>query len=131
VRPVRLLCAALAVSAAVPGVWAVLAPRGFFASFPGPTGRGWVAELPPFNAHLTSDVGAFYVAFAGLFAWAAARPHPALIVPLAAGWSGFSALHLLFHVTRLDGFAVGDAVGQTLTLLAVLAAGAVLVRIAR
>lgn len=127
----RLLLAALAFSAAVPGAWATLAPRGFFAGFPGPGAGAWVAELPPFNAHLTSDVGAFYLAFAALFAWAAARPHPALVVPLAASWVLFSAVHLLFHVTHLDGFAAGDAIAQTTSLVVVLAAGVALIRLVR
>jgi hypothetical protein len=127
----RLLLAALAVSAAVPGLWATVARRSFFDDFPGPGAGSWVAELPPFNAHLTSDVGAFYLAFALLFAWAAARPHPALVVPLAVAWSLFSLLHLLFHVTHLDGFGAGDGIGQTATLALVLAAGVALVRLGR
>ncbi len=127
----RVLLGALALSAAVPGAWATLAPRGFFGGFPGPGAGDWVAALPPFNAHLTSDVGAFYLAFAALFAWAAARPHPALVVPLATAWCLFGVLHLAFHVTHLDGFATGDAVAQTASLVAVVAAGAVLVPLVR
>ena len=129
--PLRVLLAALALSAAVPGLWATFAPRGFYSGFPGPGAGAWVAELPPFNAHLTSDVGAFYLAFAALFAWAAARPHPALVVPLGAAWCGFGALHLGFHVTHLEGFATSDAIAQTASLVAVLVAGAALVRLAR
>jgi len=127
----RILLAALAVAAAVPGLWAILAPRAFFSDFPGPGAGSWVAELPPFNDHLTRDVGAFYLGFALLFAWAAVRPHRALVVPLALAWSLFSALHLAFHAANLDGFAPGDAIGQTVSLVAVLAAGAALVRLAR
>jgi hypothetical protein len=129
-RPaLRALLAALAVAAAVPGLWALLAPRAFFDDFPG-SGH-WVAKLPAYNAHLISDVGAFYLAFALLFAWAALRPAQALVVPLCIAWSAFSALHLFFHVTHLDGFGTADAVAQTISLAAVLAAGVAAAVLAR
>ena len=37
------------------GLYALLAPRSFFDSFP--LGRGWVEALPAYNEHLTRDVG--------------------------------------------------------------------------
>jgi hypothetical protein len=77
--------------------------------------------LPPYNEHLTRDVGAFYLAFALLFAWAAVTLQRPLITPLAVAWSVFSALHTAFHITHLDGFGTGDAIAQTAGLLAVLA----------
>lgn len=118
----RALLALLALSAAAPGLWATISPSGFFTDFPGV--GAWVVELPPFNEHLTRDVGAFYCAFAVLFAWAAWRPSRALVVPLAISWSLFSVLHLAFHAANLDGYSAGDAIGQTGSLVAVLAAGA-------
>ena len=129
--PVRVLLAALAVSAALPGLWATLAPRGFFDDFPGPGAGSWVAELPPFNEHLATDAGAFYLAFAVLLGWAAWRPDRALVVPVAVSWTLFSALHLLWHVRHLDGFATGDAIAQTAALAVVLAAGPLLLVLAR
>lgn len=121
----RALLSALALSAAVPGAWATLAPRSFFRDFPG-AGRHWVAELPPFSEHLVTDAGAFYLAFALMFAWAALRPARALVLPLCAGWGLFSALHLGWHLSHLEGFSTADAVAQTasLALVLVLAAGA-------
>jgi hypothetical protein len=126
----RALLAALAVSTGLPGVWATLDPRSFYADFPGPGAGSWVAALPPFNDHLTTDVGAFFLAFTILFAWAAVWPERGLVLPLAAAWTSFSILHLLFHVTHLGGLTVGDAVAQTVTLVLVLAAGAALVWLA-
>ena len=126
----RLLLAALAVSAAVPGVWASAAPRSFYADFPG-LGRHWVAELPAYSEHLVRDVGAFYLAFAALFAWAALRPARALVVPVTAAWALFSVLHLGFHLTSLEGFATVDAVGQTASLVAVLAAAVAVLALTR
>jgi hypothetical protein len=118
--PLRALLAALAIGAAVPGTWALLAPRSFYDDFPGP--GHWVARLPSYNPHLVTDVGAFYLAFALLFAWAAWRPARELVAPLTVAWAAFSAVHLGWHAAHLDGFSTADAVGQTVSLAAVLAA---------
>ncbi len=129
-RPVLLrgLLWALALSAAVPGAWATVAPRGFYADFPGPT--QWVALLPPFSAHLVADVGAFYLAFGALLAWAAARPDPALVRPVAGAWALFNALHTGWHVAHLDGFGAADAIGQTAGFALLLAATCAVARLA-
>ncbi len=119
----RALLAALAASAAYPGVWAVLAPRSFFDTFPG-AGHHWTAGLPAYNEHLVTDVGAFYLGFALMFAWAAWRPSRELVVPLCTAFAVFSALHLAWHSANLDGFATVDAVAQTASLAAVLVASA-------
>lgn len=123
-RGVRILLALLAFSAALPGAWATLGPRSFYLSFPG--AGNWIALSGPFSEHLARDVGAFYLAFALMFAWAVLRPHPALVGPLCAGWAAFSVLHLAWHAGHLESFTVGNAIAQTVGLLAVLAmAGAV------
>jgi hypothetical protein len=115
---IRALLVALAVSAAVPGLWATLAPHGFYANFPGTA--HWVDRLPPYSAHLVTDVGAFYVAFAVLFAWAAVTLRPALVLPACVAWSVFSGLHVLFHATHLSGFPTADAIGEIVSLTVVL-----------
>lgn len=117
----RVLLAALAASAAYPGAWATFAPRGFFDTFPG-AGHHWTAALPGYNAHLVADVGAFYLAFALLFAWAAVKPSRELVVPVCTAFALFSALHLGWHAAHLDGFGTTDAVAQTISLAAVLIA---------
>jgi hypothetical protein len=126
---VRALLAWLALSAAVPGAWAAAAPRSFYDDFPG-TGH-WVATLPAYSAHLTTDVGAFYLAFALLFAWAAVRPDRALVVPLCVAWALFSALHLGWHAAHLDGLGTADAIGEIVSLALVLAAPLALVALVR
>jgi len=115
----RIVLAAVAASNLLIGAQAALAPRSFYEDFP--LGAAWVAELPPFNEHLTTDVGAFYLGFGVLFAWAAWRPQRALVVPLAVAWSLTSGIHLLYHLTHLEGFGAADAVAQTLSLVVVLA----------
>lgn len=115
----RLSLIVVAVSALLPGLEGTLGPSSFYASFP--LGRGWVERLPPYNEHLVRDVGAFYLAFAMLFAWAAVTLASALIVPLCVTWTVAAVLHAYFHVTHLDGFSTGDAIAQTTGLLAVIA----------
>jgi hypothetical protein len=117
----RALLAALSLSAAYVGAWATLAPRSFFHTFPG-AGHHWTAMLPGYSPHQVADVGAFYLAFALLFAWAAWRPARELVVPLGIAFGLFSALHLGWHLTHLEGFSSFDAVAQTISLAAVLVA---------
>ena len=126
----RALLAALAVAAALPGAWATFAPRSFYDDFPG-GGRHWVAELPAYSQHLVTDVGAFYLGFALLLAWAAWRPSRELVVPVCTAFALFSALHLAWHSAHLDGFATADAVLQTGSLAAVLVASVGAVVLAR
>jgi hypothetical protein len=119
----RALLAALAVSAAYPGLWAAVAPHSFFEDFPG-AGRHWTSELPAYSEHLVTDVGAFYLAFALLLAWAAVRPSRELVVPVCTAFALFSAIHLVWHSAHLGGFPATDAVLQTASLAAVLVASA-------
>lgn len=84
------------------GVWARVAPRHFFETFPG-LGRRWTAAYPPYNEHLVTDLGATFLTLAFLLAAGAAWPRRpggadravrtvALIAVII-----FSALHLSFH----------------------------------
>jgi hypothetical protein len=93
------------------GIPATLAPRYFYDDFP--LGRAWVEMLPPYNQHLISDVGGFYLAFTVLFAWAAVTLRRALVVPLCTAWILAALLHFVYHASHLDGWNVSDAVAQT------------------
>lgn len=115
----RLLLGFVAISAGLPGLWATLAPHGFYTSFPLGAG-GWVAPLGPEAPHFIADVGAFYLAFALLFAWAAWRPDRALVVPAMLAWTLFSVLHFAWHVRNLAPLDTADAVAQTVSLALVL-----------
>lgn len=103
-----LLCAASAWT----GVWAFFAPSSFYAKFPG-AARGWVSLLPPYNEHLTTDVGAFYLAFAVMFLWAAVTLARTLAQALTVAYVLFSVLHLGYHLAHLEGFPTTAKVGQT------------------
>ena len=51
-------------------VWILIAPRGFYDTFPG-GGVHWVSALPPYNEHLERDFGATSLALAVLAGLAA------------------------------------------------------------
>lgn len=119
----RAALATVAVADAVTGLIALLTPRAFYDDFP--FGAGWVAVLPPFNEHLTTDVGGFYLAFGLLLGWAACTLERALVLPACAVWSVFCLAHLAFHVTHLDGMGAGAAAAQTAGLVGVFAPAAV------
>jgi uncharacterized phage-associated protein len=77
--------------------------------------------LPPFNAHLISDVGGLYLAFTVLFAWAAITLRRALVAPLCVAWTAAAVIHFVYHAIHLDGWDAGDAIAQTASLALVLA----------
>jgi len=103
----------LAVSSLATGTWASFAPRSFYEDFPG-AGRQWVSLLPPFNEHLTTDVGGFYLAFGVLFVCGAVTLARSLLLPVLSAYLLASVLHGGYHVTHLDGYSTPDKVGQTL-----------------
>lgn len=106
--------AILALSALSVGLPAALAPHAFYSDFP--FLAHWVDRIPPYNEHLVTDVGGLYLGFALMFAWAAWRPHPALVRPLCAAWLLAAALHLGFHATHLDNFDTADAIAELASL---------------
>ena len=67
----RLGLGMLAVEAGLIGVHAQFFPTYFYREFL--FGRGWVQMLPPYNEHITRDLGALYLGFFVLLAFAAVR----------------------------------------------------------
>jgi len=108
-----------AASAAGVGVVAAFAPRTFYDDFPY-IGH-WVDRLPPYNEHLVTDVGAFYLGFALVLAWAAATLQRQLVLAACWGWILFSILHLVFHARHLERFGTGDAIQELISLGVVIA----------
>jgi hypothetical protein len=108
-----------AASAAGVGVLAAFAPRTFYDDFP--YAGHWVDRLPPYNEHLVTDVGALYLGFALVLAWAAATLARQLVLAACWGWILFSVLHLIFHARHLERFGTGDAVQELISLGAAIA----------
>ena len=104
---------ALALSQAVVGPWALLAPRHFFDAFPA-AGHAWVALLPPYNEHLVRDVGELSLGFAVLLGWVAVRPTTVLVRATMTGWLVVAVPHTLFHGLHLEHFGRADATAQML-----------------
>jgi hypothetical protein len=110
-RWLRGALAVLAVTPAVVGIWATVSPHGFYEDFPG-GGHSWVSMVSTYDEHLVRDVGALYLGALVLLAlaWRWLDRH---LVQAAAVSSGVAALpHLVYHLTALDGFSVGDAVAE-------------------
>jgi hypothetical protein len=105
-----LLCA----SAASVGLPAAFFPHTFYTDFP--FFAHWVELLPPYNEHLTTDVGGLYLGFAVIFGWAAWTVQPMLIRAVSSAWLLTAALHLGFHATHLDDFGAADAVAEITSL---------------
>jgi hypothetical protein len=105
----------LAAELALTGGWALAAPRSFFDSFPG-GGHAWTAMLPPYNEHLTRDVGSLWLSLAVLTAFAALTLERRLVIATALALLVHSTPHLLFHLWHLEGFSTADRVGQLVAL---------------
>ena len=111
----RLIVAALAVSAAVVGIWAALFPVSFHQDFPFP-GRRWVSALGPYSEHLVRDVGGLYLALLVLSVLAWRRPTVAALRMAGGAWLVFNAEHFLWHLLHLGMFPLADRVGHVLSL---------------
>lgn len=110
---------ALTASAVCPGLWALVSPRSFYASFPG-AGLHWVSDLGPFNEHLVRDVGGFFLALAAISAFAATRSNRQTVQAVALAWTVFQAPHVASHVSLADK-ADGGTLLQLIALLTQLA----------
>ena len=104
------------------GVWATLAPRSFFSTFPG-GGRNWVAVDGPYNEHLVRDFGGLNLALAVVTVAALVLGTRAFVRTAAIAWLAWSVPHLVYHLRHLDVFATGDKVANVfaLSLLVVIA----------
>ena len=106
----------LAAPQVVVGVWGLLAPQAFYDGFPAP-GHAWVALLPPYNEHLTRDVGALNLALAVLLVAAAVAPERRLVRVALLVQLVWTVPHAVFHLGHLDGFPPVDAVVQSVGLV--------------
>ncbi len=108
---VRAGLAILALLQGVVGVWALLAPASFYASFP-LAGHAWVSLLPPYNEHLIRDVGALSLALTVVLAAAAVTAEWLLSAVAIGALAVYAVPHAVFHALHLEGFSTSDAVAQ-------------------
>jgi hypothetical protein len=127
-RVVRAGLVLLALGQAGPALWALLAPAGFYATFPG-GGHHWVAAMPPYNHHLVTDYGSAYLGLSVMAALAAVFLERRLVQVALVSWAVSALPHLAFHVAnpaKADNVAndvvLGLSVFTPLVLLALLRA---------
>jgi len=106
----------LALSQGSIGIWALVWPAEFFAGFP-TAGHAWLSSLPPYNEHLTRDVGALSLALTILLVVAAVRADRGLRRLAAVAFAAYAVPHTAFHALHLEHMPLGDAVAQTVGFL--------------
>jgi hypothetical protein len=123
---VRVGLIALGLPNALAGLWAVLAPQGWYDDFPGWDPRLVSAE-PPFNAHLVTDAGAGLLASGAVLlvaAWLADRRSTAVAI---VAFLAFAVPHALYHWTNPSpGLTSAQDAQNVVTLVFSCAAGVVL-----
>lgn len=113
------------------GAWAVTAPRHFFHTFPG-FGQRWTGAYPPYNEHLTTDLGATFLALGALLLVAAALRDRRVTSVVLLGVLVFNTVHLVFHATRHGELSGGPLAASLAALvLGLLAPAALLVAVRR
>lgn len=125
----RGLAGAIGVLFVIIGCWATFAPSNWYLQFPG-FGRQWAMSEPPFNSHLVTDLGGFYLAagITALVAAAAGRRGCLFAAGLVAAIE--SVPHFVFHATRHHHFATtADAIVSLCFLVAQFLAGLIVVRL--
>ena len=108
-RAIRGGLVVLALPAALIAVWALVAPHGFYAGFPG-GGHEWVAPLGPYDRHLVRDVGAFELALAALAVFAFVTLDRRLVQGTLIAFLVSGTPHFVYHATATDPLSTIDNV---------------------
>jgi hypothetical protein len=114
-REFRVALVALALPNLALGAWAVLAPHSWYDDFPG-GGRHWVSALGPYNEHLSTDVGAFFLAIGALLLFAGVVLDRLLIQGALGALLIFSVPHLIWHLGELGPYGTLDSVLNVISL---------------
>jgi hypothetical protein len=127
---VRIAMVALGVPNALAGLWAVLAPQGWYDDFPGWDPR-LVSAAPPYNEHLATDAGAGLLA-SGFVLIAAAWLGDRRSVRLGlAAFLVFAVPHALWHaMNESPGLTSAQDAQNVGTLMFSAIAGVVLLAVA-
>ena len=113
--PIRIGLIYLTVTTGLLAVWILIAPKGFYDSFPGGSTH-WVSALPPYNEHLERDFGAAALGLALLAALAALWMEKRVIQAAAISLLAAGAPHLAYHLTTTEHYSTGDNVGSLIGL---------------
>lgn len=96
------------------GLYALLAPLGFYENFP--FGRGWVALLPAYSEHLVRDVGGLFLLSAGVLIAAGVLLGRQLVAVALATFLLYSMPHTIYHYLNFGPFATADVVANVIGL---------------
>jgi len=107
--------AVLAVTPALVGIWGTVSPRGFYDTFPG-AGHHWVSAVGAYDEHLVRDVGALYLGFLVLLAFAFVWLDRRLVQAALVSYAVAALPHLAYHTTTLDNFSTADAIAEIAAL---------------
>jgi AhpD family alkylhydroperoxidase len=112
----------LALPQALIGLWALVAPRDWFETFPG-AGHSWLPAYGAYNEHLATDVGATFVAIGLVLVLAAVYLERRLVQVALVAYLVFEIPHFVYHLGADDRLGGGDrfASGTTLALTVLLA----------
>jgi hypothetical protein len=112
---VRLVLIYLVLTTGWLAVWILLAPKGFYDSFPGGSSH-WVSALPPYNEHLERDFGAASLGLAVLALLAAVWMEKRVIQAAAITVLVAGLPHLAYHLTTTEHYSTSDNVLSLLGL---------------
>jgi AhpD family alkylhydroperoxidase len=105
----------LALPQALIGLWALVAPRGWFDTFPG-AGHHWLPAYGAYNEHLATDVGATFIALGLLLLAAALYLERRLVQVALAAYLAFEVPHFVYHLGADDALSGGDQIASAVTL---------------
>jgi hypothetical protein len=117
---VRAGLAVVAAPSAILAVWATLAPRSFYDSFPG-AGHAWVSPSGPYNEHLVRDVGAFNLGLLVVAVFAFVTLERRLVQAALVAFAAAGTPHLVFHLTDTESLPTLDNVVSLAALVTVVA----------
>jgi hypothetical protein len=92
-------------------VWILIAPKGFYDSFPGGSTH-WVSALPPYNEHLERDFGAASLGLAVLALLAAVWMEKRVIQASAITVLVAGLPHFAYHLTTTGHYSTGDNIAS-------------------
>jgi len=95
--------------------WILIAPKGFYDTFPG-GGTHWVSALPPYNEHLERDFGATGLALAVLAGLAAYWMERRVVQAAAISLAVAGLPHFIYHLTTTGHYSTGDNVASLIGL---------------
>jgi hypothetical protein len=101
----------LTVTIGVVAAWILIAPKGFYDTFPG-GGTHWVSALPPYNEHLERDFGAAGLGLAVLAALAAYWMERRVVQVAAISLAVAGIPHLAYHATTTSHYSTGDNIAS-------------------